>query len=60
MKDAKILKTMKKHEKMPSGAPVLRNSFKAYSFIANKITRNFNMVLLGGINNSNRHIIKTY
>ena len=32
----------------------------AYSLITNKITRSFNMVLLGEINNSNRYIIKIY
>ena len=29
---------------------------RAYSLITNKITRSFHMVLLGGINNSNRYI----
>ena len=31
---------------------------RAYSFITNKITRSFSMVLLGGINNSDRYIMK--
>ena len=30
---------------------------RAYSLIRNKVTRSFNMVLLGGINNSSRYII---
>ena len=33
---------------------------RAYSLITNKITRSFNMVLLGEINNSNQYIIKIY
>ena len=33
---------------------------RAYSLITNKITRSFNIVLLGGINNTNRYIIKIY
>ena len=33
---------------------------RIYSLIPNKITRSFNMVLLGGINISNRYIIKIY
>ena len=31
---------------------------EVYKFFANKITRSFNMVLLGEINNSNKYIIK--
>ena len=31
-----------------------------FSFITNKITRSFKMVLLGEINNSNRYILKIY
>ena len=34
MKDAKILKTMKKHEKMPSGAPVLRNTVLKHTVLS--------------------------
>ena len=33
---------------------------RAYSLITNKIMRSFNMVLLGGINNFSRYIIKIY
>ena len=33
---------------------------RAYSLIANKITRSFNMALLGGINNLTRYIIKIF
>ena len=31
---------------------------RTYSSITNKITRSFNMVLLGGVNKANRDIIK--
>ena len=31
-----------------------------FTLFSNKITRSFNMVLLGGINNPNQYIIKIY
>ena len=33
---------------------------RAYSLITNKVKGSFHMVLLGGINDSNRYIIKIY